>query len=710
LRWLPFVAAGLALLGPPLAARAEEAADAGAGEVAAEDRIVITGRPGEKWVEPPQRRFAESAVETEILTEADLKRLPATNVAEAIKNLPGIRIQQRVQGEGAALSIEGMPPSYTLILVNGQRYGIDNDGVTDVSDIPLANIERIEIRRGAQGLRYGPEAGGGVIDIITKDPPAEGWRFDADVGAGDAENVQAQATGGIAAGPVGVSLSFDHDQIAGFDSPDDPRGRVAISTGEDSFQVARDLYGTLRWDPRLDMTLRTRAGWRLGNEDLVVPGDEDETENRDQTRWLVSQELDWYPGDAARINGAFTFFDGTTDTEVGREFLLRENEYRLDLAGDYFLRFGPVGTDVTLGFDLRRTAMDLQEGEFPPEIENDELVPADLQENAGWAGVFALSNTEWTRWLTSEVGVRGQFHTQFAPALVPQAALVFTPWRDGEGRTLEIRLSAGRNYRIPSLRELYQPPAPQRGGGYFLEGNPDLETETGTSYRASLQATPVPWLTTSLVGFWNDIDDHIRSAAQDGGILVARDVTPPNAGLCNLGRLFGLPELLVWCEEQIQETRSPLYRKTNLDNVVTRGFEVRLGLHPRRWLDAEVGYTFLDTVVEDSDVDIDELPNEPPHVVDTRVTLIAPVLDTELTVRSRWRAKALMETSGTGVLTFATNEYSDPSVTIDLRLVQPVFKRFAIYADLYNVTDERFVDSYIVRGRSFLVGVRAHFD
>jgi outer membrane receptor protein involved in Fe transport len=111
--------------------------------------------------------------------------------------------------------------------------------------------------------------------------------------------------------------------------------------------------------------------------------------------------------------------------------------------------------------------------------------------------------------------------------------------------------------------------------------------------------------------------------------------------------------------------------------------------------------------VNDSNVQLDELPNEPPHVVDTLVQVTLPKIETSLTVQTRWRDAAATETSGTGLLGFGSPDRSDPSVQVDLRLSQPIGKHFALYADLYNVSDTRVVDSYVVRGRSFFAGVRA---
>jgi outer membrane receptor for ferrienterochelin and colicin len=657
----------------------------------------------------PAELFQDTAVETEILTAEDLADLPATNVAAALESLPGIRMQARVQGEGAAVSIEGMPPSYTMILVNGQRYSGELGDVDDLRDIPLANVERIEIQRGAQGLRYGPGAGGGVINIVTIDPPVSGWTFDLDAGGGDYENIVASATPAVGFDAYGASVTYVFDRIGGFSPPENLRGHVEVPFGEGSRRVAEDVYGTFRWIPVPELAAITRLGWLHRDEDLVSDGElaEDEDSWRRYERWLASQEWLYDVGSDSRLRGAFTYIDGDTHSTVGRQFDMTEDEYRGELSGEHFFEVFGFGTTATLGGEIRSTGLDLEQEVFlapDPELEID----PDASERFLAGGLFVILETEFSTWLFTEIGLREQLHSDFDPQLLPQAAVMITPWRADDGRSLKLRLSAGRNVRLPSLRELYQPPAAQLGGGYFLEGNEDLVPENAISYRAGVELNPIRWLSTSVSGFYNDIDDHIRSALA-GTITTGFNLVPPDTSpgsLCDrLGDVF--PEL---CEPTLAPIPANLYQKTNLDDVHTYGVEARLALRPHRSIDLQLGYTFLETRVDDSNVDADELPNEPKHVFDARLTLTAPVLDTQLTSRTRWRSGAIIEGSATGLLGFTTGERSQPSFTWDLRLLQPIGERLNLYADLYNVTNNRFVDSYVVRGRSFFAGVRVSLD
>jgi outer membrane receptor for ferrienterochelin and colicins len=660
--------------------------------------------------------FEPTPVETEVLSAREIQDLPAENAAAVLQLLPGIRTQPRAQGEEAAVSIEGMPPEYTAILVNGRRYTGEIGAVSDLRDVPLENVERIEILRGAQALRYGTEAAGGVVNVVTFDPPRDGLRARARTGAGSDESRLASGTGGWGSALLGASLSYDHDQIDGFDAPEDLGEGILVGGTSDSRRLSRDANGAFAWSPSASLALETRLGWRQEDDDLAfedAPG----TSSRDTRRWLASQELEWEAGPSTRAAGSFSYFRSDTESEVGRPFELGEDEFALDLAAERSLDAWPLTPFVTLGLDAPLNRLRLDEGPLPPGIENDSLVAQDVDESFRQLGLYAIVEAEIAWWLSLEAGARTQLHSAFSPQILPQAALLLSPLEE-----LRFRLSYGRNGRTPSLRDLYQPPVPQLGGAYFLEGNPDLTPESSRSYRAGFEYDAGSWLSLSAVGFWNEIDDHIRSTfartvqigTQQVEVTLPAEVPPGLELICRATNDF-FPECALLDDTVTQILEIPLtsnvFQKTNLDSVRTRGVETRLALRPHPLLELHLGYTYLDTQVEDPDLpDLTELPNEPRHSVDGWGTVEVPRISTRLSLAVQWRGRALLETSGTGLVGFTGADHSDPSVIVDARVVQPIGSRVELYADLFNLTDERVVDSYVVRGRSFFVGVRAHFD
>jgi outer membrane receptor for ferrienterochelin and colicins len=634
---------------------------AGADEVQRGGEIVVQER-----VLEPAEIYEDAPVETEIVTEQQIEERPARNAEDVVQNLTGVRTQSRLQGEEAAVSIDGMPPEYTRILVDGQRYSGEIGEVDDLRDVPLENVERIEVLRGTQGLAYGTDSAGGVIHVITKDPPLEGYRLNTNLGAGSDGAFLGSGTAAFGLGRAGWSVSVTQDQLDGFDAPDDEDVPAPlVADGEDSRRLSRDVYQTLFVPVGESLRLRTRAGWRREDESFR----EDELTQRDYTRWLGSQELEWFASEATRITGALRFFQGVTDSDVGREYRLDEDEWRLEGAVERFLETGPISHVATLGLDVRRPTLDLDEGGSPSAPG---FAVEDVAESFYATGVYLQNETELSEWASLLLGVRGELHSEFDARALPQVGLLVRARED-----LKLRASWGQNYRTPSLRDLYRPPTPQEG--YFLAGNPDLDPEASQSWRLGFEWNPRSWLALAATGFWNDIDDAIRSA-QDGTIDIG--IPPPR----------------------------PVFRKQNLDAVRTRGAEVRLALRPHARFDFSLGYTFIDSDVLDSDVDLDELPNTPRHAADLTTTLRLPRSETALTLAARWRGDAVTETSGTGLLSFGNPEKSQPSWQFDLRVLQPVRPGLELYVDLENLGDERVVDSYPVRGRTVFFGLRARFD
>jgi outer membrane receptor protein involved in Fe transport len=743
--WLEFALIPL-LLAPAAPVRAEEPVR-DTQEIVVEDQRL---RPAEV--------FEDTAIEKEVITEEKIEALPASDVSEILRNLPGIRTQQRVQGEDAVVSIEGMPPEYTKILVNGSRYVGAIDGVTDLSDIPAFNVERIEILRGNQAVRYGTDAAGGVINIITKRPPDEGAEFLVDGGAGEDGEVAAWGHTGFRLGRLGVTLMTGQHEINGFAPPEGERFTRALAGNEDSERLERHFYGTADYGLTENVDLYARVGWRREDWDYVIDNDVEEevdegadtaeapqpgtsaaatsgaeietgstTEQRDYETWTSTAGFSWQATEATSLGGSVNYFSGTTDSEVGREFFQVEDQYQVLLSGEHSYELGPVGSIFLAAFDWRRSSLVLENGAPPPNIDPTELTMGDVDKWFYQTSLYFENESELAQWASVTLGLRLQQHSQFSEALLPQIGVLFRPHE-----TVRLRFSWGRNQRTPALRDLYQPESPQLGGAYFLVGNPDLTEEQSESWRAGIDWSPHRVASFSVVGFWNEFDDSIRSVF-DRDIRIGA-VTATGTGTLDPVVAADFLELcsdplvnfrLIGCDQftggtpgagVVTGVTAPLFRKVNLDSVRTRGAEVRMNIRPYDpWLvELELGYTYQDTDVTDRErPDLRHLPNEPEHVVDARLFFTIPRARTGFAISARWRDKAIIENSGTGLLGFADPlTLSRSAFILDARIVQPLpwWPNVQVYLDGKNLTNTRIIDSYAVRGRTFFVGIRANWN
>jgi iron complex outermembrane receptor protein len=115
-------------------------------------------------------RISETGRSITVLNSDNIKASVANSIDEILQTLTGIEVQSRggfgVQGD---ILMRGSTFTQVLILVNGMKL---NDPLTGHfnSYIPVvvSEIERIEVLRGGASAMYGPDATGGVINIITR--------------------------------------------------------------------------------------------------------------------------------------------------------------------------------------------------------------------------------------------------------------------------------------------------------------------------------------------------------------------------------------------------------------------------------------------------------------------------------------------------------------------------------------------------------------
>jgi iron complex outermembrane recepter protein len=107
-----------------------------------------------------------------VITSDDIVRSGVTTIADALRLAPGVEVG-RLSSTTWAIGIRGLQNNFSksvLVLIDGRNvYTPLFAGVYwDVQDMPLEDIDRIEVIRGPGGTIWGPNAANGVINIITK--------------------------------------------------------------------------------------------------------------------------------------------------------------------------------------------------------------------------------------------------------------------------------------------------------------------------------------------------------------------------------------------------------------------------------------------------------------------------------------------------------------------------------------------------------------
>lgn len=103
-----------------------------------------------------------------IYTQKDIETTPARNLGEFLSFIPGVDIKvTNGFGQPADISIQGSDARYVLLMVDGIPFNTQLSGQANPTIIPLENVDRIEVIRGASSSAWG-SALGGVINVVTK--------------------------------------------------------------------------------------------------------------------------------------------------------------------------------------------------------------------------------------------------------------------------------------------------------------------------------------------------------------------------------------------------------------------------------------------------------------------------------------------------------------------------------------------------------------
>jgi len=270
MRTHPFVAA----LFPFFLVHASQNPDSSAAShVAGPDSLAPSYTMGEIVVTATRREtaaaLAPSAVS--VVSHATIDALPGALLADDISWTPGLSL--RSYGGGASvltISMRGMSPEHTLVLVDGQRYNSFENGLADFGTLSAAAVDHVELLRGGSSALYGADAVGGVINVITRSP-APGVHAGGSISGGSAHSGGSSLWAEGGGDGLGVRATITHDQGRGdypFDFSDGRSVTTLTRMGED-YSV---LGGTLRADWKPSGGMKAYADFSYNNADRGSPG------------------------------------------------------------------------------------------------------------------------------------------------------------------------------------------------------------------------------------------------------------------------------------------------------------------------------------------------------------------------------------------------------------------------------------------------------
>ncbi len=429
-----------------------------------EPNLVVTPS---RMAEPIDAALASVSV----LTREDIERSAAEDLPELLRLLPGIDVV-RTGGAGAQVSVflRGGNSNHVLVLIDGVRAASSNTGGYAWEQLPLNQVERIEIVRGPRGSLYGSDSIGGVIHVFTRDDPEPYARVTGGTyGTREFEG----GIGHLGADSV-LSVNAGYRRVDGF-SAQNPDG-FAYDPDDDGFE-ARNLgiKGSLETGP---------GAWRLSLLALDSETEFDQGVSEARQRF-GSLGFDGRVSDAWAYQLSLGFNDEKLESDLGfytTDFASRRTQFSWQ--NQYAT--GPRSA-LSFGLDAYRES-GASRGTWDERRRN--------------AAAFAAWDFHAGRWRLQAAG-RYDDNSRFGGEATGQAAAGYTL-----GGGWEVGASYGSAFRGPNLNEQYSP-----GFGGLFAGNPDLDPESSDTAElllrwrgdeASLEAS----------AYRSDVDDLIAFSGE----------------------------------------------------------------------------------------------------------------------------------------------------------------------------------------------------
>lgn len=475
-----------------------------------EDEIVVTA-------DKIKTSEVYQAEKKTVVGETEIRESGAKNLGDAMGNQLGVQVSRQAysnRGSPQGIQIQGCEPSRVLILVDGKKVIGNSDGIVDASQLPLNDVEKIEIIKGSSSAEYGSDAICGVVNIITKKHAGK-------------NNFSGKAEYG----------SYHHRAFnAALKHAIGKKSDLKLSTG---------YYGTEGYD--LDKSNRTTDGERKNSANAGIA-----LTLRPATGWEIGIDGDFFYENKDR-KSAFRKGDNPTEylskltSEVfrgGGEIYLKYNFNKTDLIklkvyDNYFrknytddLVKSPEVSRRFTDNNLVETTLDgkvllgtwnylsggflfnyewLDDTKKSTEIIDSETVEEKTGTNVDnktvWnTAVFVQDEMTPFEWWTIIPGIRFSYNENFSYTFTPKLAMKFYAHK-----RVALNASYGMGYKTPTLKHLYYTFEHSVFGNIIgVNGNPDLKPETSHSVNAGIDVIPyADESLISLAGYFNQYFDFI---------------------------------------------------------------------------------------------------------------------------------------------------------------------------------------------------------
>lgn len=475
------------------------------------DEVVVTGQY-------KKQRVDQSVHQVSIIDKEKIENMAAQNLKDVLTNQMNVRLSED-NVLGSSMQLQGIGGQNVKILIDGVPLTGRLNGNIDLSQIPMDNVERIEIIEGPLSVSYGTDALAGTINIITKKKVDKGFSILSDNYY--ESNGRHNHTGALRFKKNKHQLSLEggryffdgwnpyHKPFFIDDKPIADTSRVKQGNPKEQF------FGTFNYGHQFKK-MQLQFSSSNFHEEVI---------NRGAPRPPYEQTAfdDYYQ--TIRLNQRLNL-DGKIRKDYSFSIIgayngykRKKNTYLRDLTTiEDVLSLNPEDQDtsnfhtfLSRGSIVRSKDSAILNYELGYDINYETAVGKRIkegQQSIGDYAIYATAEYNPFKKLTVRPGLRWAYNTTYDAPIVPSFHVKFN-LLDKTNNKIQLRASYARGFRAPSIKELH----------FFfvdinhnIEGNPNLKAETSNNFNLSLSQQ---WrkkknaLKNKLSFFYNDINDLI---------------------------------------------------------------------------------------------------------------------------------------------------------------------------------------------------------
>ena len=448
-----------------------------------------------------------------VIDEKQFKAQGAVTLAEALTTQLGLQLSN--DGIlGSSVQVQGLGADKVKILIDGLPVNGRENGAVDLGQLNLARVARIEVVQGPMSVKYGSDALGGVINLITKretGPRVQLRSFVESVSRYNADATVSWSLKDRHAFEVTAGRNF----FGGWGEADTGKlqrrllykpktqyfGTAAynytapsgfkLSAASDFFKEKITDRGSAYIDPYRAYGLDQRFFVTRSMNRLQLEGPAGK-----KGLWSLSNSYNIYYRIRESVEKDLETLQETPLQAAGAQDTSRFDE--LNLRSNYARTLGAFKLDG--GYDIAYQTG--RSGKFDSSSETAHYTQGDfaLYANAGWSF--------WKERVTLQAGLRAAVNTQYNAPLVPAFNLLLKPKEN-----VQIRASFAEGFRAPTLKELHLRFIDQN---HEIIGNPNLRAERSRNYQLSVSGQKTVAQTVrmrgTVSGYFNDVRDGITLA------------------------------------------------------------------------------------------------------------------------------------------------------------------------------------------------------